>query len=110
RELDRTLSTYQSMNEQNTGKALSETVDKLRQRAGITDRTGPGIVIDVKPSPESIAYGIPITSIAPDLLTRFVNEVNRFKGIDMEIDGKRYSILSSIREINGWTTVNGLNV
>ena len=53
---------------------------------------------------------MPITGISPDLLTRFVNEVNRFKGHSLEIDGKRFTTLSSIRDINGITTVNGMNV
>lgn len=110
RELDRTISSYRSLEETCAGQALKETVDKLREKAGTTDIVGPGIVIEVRPSAESVAYGIPITSISSDLLTRFVNDVNRFKGIDMEIDGKRYNILSSIRVINGYTSVNGLNV
>ncbi|MHC8516325.1 DUF881 domain-containing protein [Sporosarcina sp. ITBMC105] len=110
RELDRTISSYRSLEETSAGQALKETVDKLREKAGTTDIVGPGIVIEVRPSAESVAYGIPITSISSDLLTRFVNDVNRFKGIDMEIDGKRYNILSSIRVINGYTSVNGLNV
>ena len=37
-------------------------------------------------------------------------KLNRFKGFILEIDGKRFTILSSIRDINGMTTVNGLNV
>jgi uncharacterized protein YlxW (UPF0749 family) len=110
RELDKTILTYKSLNNENTGKALTQTVDKLYRQAGVTDIEGPGIVINVQPSPESIAFGIPITGISPDLLTRFVNELNRFKGIIFEIDGKRYTIFSSIRDINGMTTVNGLNV
>ncbi|HEX5563725.1 MAG TPA: DUF881 domain-containing protein [Sporosarcina sp.] len=110
RELDRTISSYRTLSESSTGQALRDTVDKLHKKAGTTDISGPGFTIEVRPSVESIAYGIPITSISSDLLTRFVNEVNRFKGIHMEIDGKRYTMMSSIRVINGATTVNGLNV
>ncbi|MDW0115814.1 DUF881 domain-containing protein [Sporosarcina thermotolerans] len=110
RDLDKTISTYKSLSESSAGQALNDTVDKLNRKAGTTDITGPGITIEINPSPESVAYGIPITSISSDLLTRFVNEVNRFKGITMEIDGKRYTVMSSIRVINGYTSVNGLNV
>ncbi|NYF24144.1 DUF881 domain-containing protein [Sporosarcina sp. JAI121] len=110
RELDKTILTYRSLNDENTGRALAQTVDKLHRQAGVTDIEGPGIVIKVEPSAESAALGIPITGISPELLTRFVNELNRFKGLIFEIDGKRYTILSSIRDINGMTTVNGLNV
>lgn len=110
RELDKTILTYKSLNNENTGKALTETVDKLYRQAGVTDVEGPGIIIKVRPSAESVAFGVPITGISPDLLTRFVNDLNRFKGLILEIDGKRYTVLSSIRDINGMTTVNGLNV
>ncbi len=110
RELDKTILTYKSLNIENTGRALTQTVDKLYRQAGVTDVEGPGIIIKVRPSAESVAIGIPIKGISPDLLTRFVNELNRFKSLIFEIDGKRYTILSSIRDINGMTTVNGLNV
>ncbi|MCM3637954.1 DUF881 domain-containing protein [Sporosarcina luteola] len=110
RDLDRTISSYRTLSESSTGQALKDTVDKLHKKAGTTDISGPGFTIEVRPSVESVAYGIPITSISSDLLTRFVNEVNRFKGIHMEVDGKRYTVMSSIRVINGVTTVNGLNV
>lgn len=110
REIDKTISTYKSLNDANTGMALSETVDKLYKQAGMTDISGPGITLNVRPSAESVAFGIPITGISPDLLTRFVNELNRFNGISLEIDGKRFTTLSAIRDINGITSVNGLHI
>lgn len=110
RKLDETIRTYDSLNAENTGTALKETVDKLHEEMGMIDRSGPGVVIEVEPSPESIATGAQIDQISPDLLTRFVNELNRVKWSALEIDGKRYTALSSIRDINGYTTVNGKNV
>jgi len=110
RELDRTTNTYESLKDEHTGRALSITVEKLYNQAGMTDIKGPGIEIEIRPSAESVAQGIPITGISPDLLTRFVNELNRFKGHSLEIDGKRFTVLSSIRDINGITAVNGVNI
>lgn len=110
RSLDETIRTYESLSAENTGSALKETVEKLHDEMGMTDKIGPGIIIEVEPSPESIALGADIEQITPDLLTRFVNELNRVKWSALEIDGKRYTTLSSIRDINGFTTVNGLNV
>ena len=37
RELDKTIHTYDSLEDENTGKALTETVDKLYKQAGMTD-------------------------------------------------------------------------
>lgn len=110
KEIDRTIRTYKSLDDKNAGSALTETVKKLHSQAGLTDMTGPGLVLTIEPSPESVAYGLPITGISPDLLTRFVNELNRFNGIVLEIDGKRFTMMSSIRDINGVTSVNGLQV
>lgn len=110
RKLDETIRTYESLGAENTGSALRETVDQLYDEMGMTDKAGPGVIIEVEPSPESIAMGIEIEQISPDLLTRFVNELNRVKWRALEIDGKRYTTLTSIRDINGYTTVNTLNV
>ncbi|WJY28814.1 MULTISPECIES: DUF881 domain-containing protein [Sporosarcina] len=110
RGLDETLKKYSGSEKGQAGQALSETVRELREQAGMTELTGPGIVIDVKPSEESIALGTPLHEVSPELLTRFVNDANRFKDINMEIDGKRITALSAIRDINGNTTVNGLPV
>lgn len=110
RELDKTIRTYETLDAENTGTALEETVDKLHEDMGMTDVEGPGVLIEVEPSPESIATGAKIEHISPELLTRFVNELNRVKWKALEIDGQRYTTLSAIRDINGYTTVNGTNV
>ncbi len=110
RGLDETLSKYETSEDGEAGQALADTVRDLHEQAGMTEQTGPGIIIDVNPSDESIAFGTPLHEVSPELLTRFVNEANRFKDIDMEIDGKRITALSAIRDINGETTVNGLPV
>lgn len=109
RELSETIHTYESL-EENAGKALLETVDKLYEQAGMSDLEGPGVVIEVKPSAESIAFGTPIMNISPDLLTKFVNEINRNRWKALEIDGKRYMMSSSIRDINGITAINGIDI
>lgn len=108
--LDKTIKKYESINEESPRTALRETIDDLYTKAGMTEVTGPGLVIDIEPSAEGIALGAEIQPIPPDLLTRLVNELNRVKWKALEIDGKRYTTFSSIRDINGFTTVNGLNV
>ena len=46
-------------------KALLETVDKLYEQAGMTDMEGPGLVIQIRPSTESVAFGLPIEGVSP---------------------------------------------
>ena len=110
RELNKTIQTYEASREEDAGDVLLETVDKLYEEAGMTDVEGPGLIIEIRPAMESVALGLPIEGVSPDLLTRFINEINRIKGNSIEIDGKRFTTLSSIRDINGKTTVDGLNV
>ncbi|HLR10828.1 MAG TPA: DUF881 domain-containing protein [Sporosarcina sp.] len=108
--LDKTIKKYESINEESPRTALRETIEDLYEKAGMTEVNGPGLIINIEPSAEGIALGAEIHQIAPDLLTRLVNEINRVKWKALEIDGKRYTTFSSIRDINGYTTVNGLNV
>lgn len=110
RNLDQTLRKYETLNEDSASAVLKETINDLYEQAGMVEMSGPGLIIEVEPSPESIALGFKMEKISPDLLTRFVNELNRVKWRALEIDGKRYTSLSAIRDINGFTTVNGLNI
>ncbi|HSJ37184.1 MAG TPA: DUF881 domain-containing protein [Planococcus sp. (in: firmicutes)] len=105
--LDDTLAKYAEASNDSPEKALKETVEALRKEAGLTELTGPGLRISIEPSMEAIVTGQNIEQVSPALLIRFVNEINRFNGVDLTIDGKRIINTSPIRDINGRTTVNG---
>lgn len=105
-QLSETLSKYEETVNQSPEQALAETVESLRKSAGLTETTGPGIEVAIEPSPEAVALGQNIEGIAPDLLIRFVNEINRFNGLYVSIDGNRIVNTTAIRDINGRTTVN----
>ena len=105
-QLSGTLSKYEDAADQSPEQALVETVGDLRKAAGLTETAGPGIEVSIEPSPEAIALGQNIEGIAPDLLIRFVNEINRFNGLYVSIDGNRIVNTTAIRDINGRTTVN----
>lgn len=97
---------YEDSNTNNQGQALKETVDDLRKQAGLSPVSGPGIVLNISPSTESIEFGYDVEQIPPDLLIRLVNEIYRFNGLYIEIDGQRLVQTTAIRDINGATTVN----
>ncbi len=59
---------------------------------------------------ELVQSGFPIKPISPELLYRLVNEINRFDGLYIEIDGQRIVHTTAIRDINGATTVNGIPI
>ncbi|MGM0897619.1 MAG: DUF881 domain-containing protein [Bacillota bacterium] len=104
--LDDTLAKYNDEAAENPETVLKETVEVLRVSAGLSEVVGPGIELEISPSLEAIALGTEITEIPPDLLIRLVNEVNRFKAIEVAIAGERIINTTAIRDINGYTTVN----
>lgn len=104
--LDDTLGKYRAAADASPEQALRETATELRNAAGLAETTGPGIEILVEPSLEAVAMGLEINGISPDLLIRLVNEINRYNGLYVSIDGKRIVNTTAIRDINGQTTVN----
>lgn len=104
--LDETLNKYDVDTNASPEQALRETAGELRNAAGLAETTGPGIEILVEPSMEAVALGFEIEGISPDLLIRLVNEINRYNGLYVSIDGKRIINTTAIRDINGQTTVN----
>lgn len=104
--LDDTMGKYEAAADASPEQALRETAGKLRNAAGLSETTGPGIEVFVEPSLEAIAMGLEIERISPDLLIRLVNEINRYNGLYVSIDGKRIINTTAIRDINGQTTVN----
>ena len=110
REVNQTITKYENLQSSSPAQALNETLETLRKKAGLTVVTGPGLELTIEPSLEGQALGQEVTSISPDLLVQLLNEINRFNGHDVSIDGKRIIHSSPIRDINGQTTVNSLTV
>lgn len=108
--LDSTLSKYEETSSESPEQALKETVEELRSSAGLTEISGPGIKVAIEPSAEAIAFGEEIDYIAPDLLIRLVNEINRHNGLYVSVDGNRIVNTTAIRDINDLTTVNTIPI
>lgn len=108
--LDATLAKYEETSSESPEQALKETVQELRGVAGLTEMTGPGIEVAIEPSAEAVAFGIEIGYIAPDLLIRLINEINRNNGLYVSVDGNRIVNTTAIRDINGLTTVNTIPI
>ena len=108
--LEETTGKYENMISDSPKAALNDTVEQLKKEIGLTEFVGPGLTITVEPAMESIAIGQTIDEISPDLLIRLINEINRFKAQAIDVDGKRIIYSSAIRDVNGNTTVNNLEV
>lgn len=105
--VDDTVAKYEQASNDSPEQALKETLEELRTEAGLTEITGPGLQVHIEPSQEAVVTGQNIEQVSPALLIRLLNEINRFKDIELSIDGKRIINTSPIREINGRTTING---
>lgn len=106
-ELSETVNKYEDAEFDNPEILLQQTVDQLKERAGILPVEGPGLTLSVGTSPELLGLGYEIEPVSPELLIRLINDLNRYNARAIEVDGKRLSYNSAIRDINGKTTING---
>ncbi|MGN4126312.1 DUF881 domain-containing protein [Lysinibacillus sphaericus] len=108
RSLNDVVGRYEQSEKANLQSILNETLDSLKQQAGLTEVTGPGVILRVKPAPELVAMGYDIEDISPDLLTQLLNALFKYDATSVAIDGNRIVHTTAIRDINGKTTVNSV--
>ena len=101
---------YEENDKKSQGVLLNNTVEDLKRQIGLLAVTGPGLVLEISAATELIQFGYEIEPISPDLLIRLVNEIYRYDGLYIEIDGQRLTHTSAIRDINGVTTVNSVPI
>jgi uncharacterized protein YlxW (UPF0749 family) len=105
------LAAYDTKKKQSKEEALKSTLDELKTEAGMTDVTGPGIVLKIKPVYEEIKLGKPLTQVvSPDLLKRLLNELNMDEAKYVSIDGQRIINTTVIRDINSVTKIDGHSI
>lgn len=105
-DLSETVDKYEDAEFDNPEIILQQTVDQLKERAGILPVEGPGVTLTIGPSPELMDLGYEIKPVSPELLIRLINDLNRSNARAIEVDDKRLSYNSAIRDINGKTTIN----
>lgn len=97
---------YEDADFDNPELLLQQTVNKLKEQAGILPTSGPGITLTIDPAEELMQFGYEINPISPELLIRLMNDLYRYNAEAIEIDGKRVTYNTAIRDINGKTTIN----
>jgi uncharacterized protein YlxW (UPF0749 family) len=108
---DEKLASYDSKKKQSKEDALQNTLSELRVESGMTDVTGPGIVLKIEPVYEEIKLGEPLTQVvSPDLLKRLLNELNMYEAKYVSIDGQRIINTTVIRDINTETKIDGHSI
>lgn len=110
RKYNKIIETYEAEENQNPEAALKETLNVLKQEAGLTEVTGSGIIITIDKLFSDDIIGAPIQNISPDLLKRLINELNSFDAEEISIQGRRLINSTVIRDINGQTKMDNYSL
>lgn len=101
------LFSYETERKQSKEQALRNTLEELKEEAGLTDVTGPGVRLYIYPLNEEYLIGNKEISPSSDLLRRLLNEMNMYGAIHTSVGGQRVINTTVIREIAGETKING---
>lgn len=101
------LNEYESVREQGKETTLRNTLEELKQEAGLTEKTGPGMTLYIEQLNEELILGNTGATLSADLLKRLLNELNMYGAEDVSIAGQRVINTTVIRDINGETKING---
>jgi uncharacterized protein YlxW (UPF0749 family) len=101
------IAKYETERKQSKEQVLRETLDELKLQVGLTEVTGPGIILSIGPAYEEILLGEDVPTISPDSLKRLINELNMNDALYISIDGQRLINTTVIRDINNETKIDG---
>lgn len=104
------LAKYETERKTSKEQVLRETLDELKVQAGLTELTGPGIILSIEPAYEEILLGEDAPTISPDLLQRLINELNMYGALHISVDGQRVINTTVIRDVNNETKIDGLSL
>ncbi|WHY02295.1 DUF881 domain-containing protein [Neobacillus sp. DY30] len=108
RSIEEKLLAYESKQKQSKEQALRDTIQELKNEAGMTNVTAPGLILVIEPIMEEIQIGVEITkAVSPELLKRLLNELNMYDAKYVSVDGQRIINTTVIRDINNETTIDG---
>lgn len=104
------ISEYEySMTEQKESveKVIERQIEELMDEAGLTEKTGEGIIITITPLLAEQYHGQQRRAIPPELLRFLVNELNSYNAQHIAIGNQRLVSTSAFRDVGGVTQVNG---
>ncbi|WP_226665833.1 DUF881 domain-containing protein [Metabacillus litoralis] len=110
RKYNEMIKTYENEADQNPETALKETLNILKEEAGLTEVTGNGITITIDRLFSEELLGTPIQNISPELLKRLINELNSYGASNISIQGRRVINSTVIRDINGQTKIDNFSL
>ncbi|PYZ93235.1 hypothetical protein CR194_08545 [Salipaludibacillus keqinensis] len=107
-ELDRHLEIlYQLEQTEDVEGVMAEVMEELEHQAGLTEVSGPGLLIEVNIFFDENYSGGAIQTVPAYLLRLLINELNIQGAQHIAIGNERIVSTTAIREANGRTLVNG---
>ncbi|WP_179298820.1 DUF881 domain-containing protein [Evansella halocellulosilytica] len=107
-EIDRQIELLNELEQsENVEDVISDVIEELSESAGLTEKSGAGVVIEISPHFDENYSGGAIRSVPPHLLRMLINELNINGAEEIAIGHQRIVSNSAIREANGVTLVNG---
>lgn len=107
RSINAKVEEYENETSESKEEVLNETLDELKQEAGLTEVTGNGIILKIAPVNTEILLGEEPGVVTSELLQRLVNELNLYGAEEIAINDNRYVNTSVIREINNVLKMDG---
>lgn len=107
-ELDRQIKILDQLEQtEDVELVMGDVMDDLEIQAGLTEVTGPGLIIELNVVFDEYYIGGGIQTVPPYLLRLLINELNIQGAKHIAIGNQRIVSTTAIREANGQTLVNG---
>lgn len=104
------IANYETERRHSQEQALLKTLEELKEEAGLTEITGPGLVITLDRFQNEPLFEKFSPFLSPDTIRRLINELNMYGAEHISIAGQRIINTTVIREIAGETKINGRTI
>jgi len=105
-ELKAIQSQYQSASEHVQVEVLNESMERLREKAGLVEITDPGVVINLIPMKFDDEDEAVEPELTPELLNRLINELNAYGAKHIAIENERQTNMTAIRYVGDRIHIN----
>ncbi len=110
-EIEKQMALLNQLNQkENLEDVMIEALEDLRERAGLKEISGEGIIIEITPLFSDFTLGSQAQSVPPYLLRLLINELNIHGAREIAIGNQRIISTTAIRDVAGITQINARRV
>lgn len=106
REMENMIYQYESEPNIEKVETLKESVETLKEKAGLTEKIGKGVVITLKPIFRDLKLEQTYPTVPSDLMSRLFNELNIYGATDIAVENERIISVTPVRSVGGHTYIN----